>query len=264
MADAYAAIAPYYDLEFADFDADADLYLGYAGLVGSPILELGCGTGRLLLPLASAGYRVCGLDASPSMIALAHERLGREHLTDIGLEVGDMADLSRYPEKHFRLVFAAINSFLHLESRAAQLATLRGVRRVLHPDGIVVLDLFHPTPVALQAFDDQLRLDGHWTLSDGSRLVRLSHRHINVAQQRIDTTLLYDRIDPNGVLTRTPTGYATRYVHRFEMEGLLDEAGFVMEGTYGSYQLDSLEDSSPVMIFVAHVAHRREQTTGLL
>jgi len=43
-----------------------------------------------------------------------------------------------------------------------------------------------------------------------------------------------------------------RYIHRFEMEGLLDQAGFVLEGVYGSYELDPLEDDSAIMLFVAH------------
>lgn len=261
MADAYAAIAPYYDLEFADFDADVHLYLGYAGVVGSPILELGCGTGRLIVPLAMAGYRVCGLDASPAMIALARERLSLGGLTHVDLRVGDMTDLTGYPEHHFRMVFAAINSFLHLESRGDQLAALGAVRRVLHRDGILVLDLFHPIPAALQALDEQLHLDGQWTLPDGARLDRLSHRRLHVAEQRIETTLYYDRTDRLGALTRTVAEYGTRYVHRFEMEGLLAEAGFAIEGVYGSYQLDPLEDSSAVMVFVAH---GRPDPQGLL
>lgn len=261
MGDAYAAIAPYYDLEFAGFDADVDLYLGYAGVVGSPILELGCGTGRLIAPLAAAGHHAAGIDASSAMVTLARARLAEAGLLSVDLRVGDMTDLHAFPEANFRMVFSAINSFLHLETRDDQLAALRAARRVLHPDGILVLDLFHPTPAVLQSLDDQLRLDGQWELPDGTRLDRLSHRLLHLAEQTVETTLYYDRTDESGTLTRTVATYRTRYVHRFEMEGLLSEAGFAMEGTYGSYQLDPLDDSSPVMVFVAH---RRDGNPGLL
>lgn len=252
MKDLYAAIAPYYDLEFDEFDADVDLYLGYAERVGSPILELGCGTGRLLVPLARAGHEVGGIDYSESMISIARRRLQRAGFDDVEIRRGEMTDLSAYPAGAYRLVLCAINSFLHLPDRAAQLAALSGARRILHDDGLLVLDVFQPTPGVLQSMDDQLRLDGHWSLPDGSQLDRLSHRRLHVAEQRIDTTLYYDQTEPDGTLRRRLASYTTRYIHRYEMEGLLAEAGFAIEGVYGSYQLDALDDASAVMIFVAH------------
>lgn len=249
--DPYAAIAPYYDLEFSDLDADVGLYLGYAGIVGSPILELGCGTGRLLLPLAEAGYEVTGIDSSPAMIGIACERLAGYRNVDVRL--GEMTCLDDLPHSRYRLVFVALNTFLHLESREDQLAALAAIRRVLHHDGILVIDVFHPLPSTLQSMlDDHLHFDGHWELPGGERLDRFSHRRLHAAEQWIDTTLYYDRISQDGTVRRSIARYGTRYVHRFEMEGLLAESGFVIEGVYGSYQLDPLDNSSSEMIFVAH------------
>ena len=62
--DAYAEIGSFYDLEHASFDADLELYRNVAAAVGDPILELGCGSGRVLVPLAEMGFRVTGLDSS--------------------------------------------------------------------------------------------------------------------------------------------------------------------------------------------------------
>lgn len=250
--DPYAAIAPYYDLEYGDYDADVELYLGYAGMIGSPILELGCGSGRLLVPLAQAGYDVSGIDNSTAMIELAHERLAAEGLSEVNARVGDMRAIDGYDDAHFRLVFAAFNAFLHLETREEQLKTLAAARRVLHHNGLLIVDVFQPTPSVLQNLDDQLRLDRQWTLPGGDRLDRMSSWRVHVAEQRIETTLFYDRLRPTGELRRTVASYVTRYVYRFEMEGLLAEAGFEMEGVYGSYQLEPLDDSSRTMIFVAH------------
>src|SRR5689334_13447124 len=75
--DDYDRFAPFYDLEFAEFDDDLRLYFAFAEHSGGPILELGCGTGRLVVPLAEAGYDVTGVDLSPAMLALATETVER-------------------------------------------------------------------------------------------------------------------------------------------------------------------------------------------
>src|SRR5579885_2989432 len=74
-ADDYDVIAPFYDVEHAQFDEDLDLYQNYAELCGpgSPLLELACGSGRLLAPLAAEGYTLVGVDSSAAMLALARQ-----------------------------------------------------------------------------------------------------------------------------------------------------------------------------------------------
>ncbi|MGA7671031.1 MAG: class I SAM-dependent methyltransferase [Nitrolancea sp.] len=248
----YRDVAPLYDLEFDEFDADLDLYRGYAEIVGSPILELGCGTGRLLVPLAEAGYDVIGIDSSHEMLDLARKRVADSGLTNAELIHGDMRELHNLASDCFRLVFCAVNSFLHLESRDDQLATLEAARRVLDDRGVLVIDVFHPTPSALIAIDDRFTLDGDWCLPDATRVNRFSQRRTHPADQLIETQLIFDHVDADGRVTRTMTSYRTRYVHHFEMLGLLDSAGFELEGVYGSYALDPLEDASSSMIFVAH------------
>jgi SAM-dependent methyltransferase len=255
MSDAfYQIIAPMYDLEFARFNADLELYLGYAGIVGGPILEPGCGTGRLLIPLAEAGYEVIGVDASPAMVERAHERIVETGSARARVEIGDMRRLEGFGEASFHLVFIALNSFLHLLSRQDQLACLRAVRRVLHPNGIFIVDVFHPTPATLQAMDDRFAFDGRWSLPNGDELQRFSHRRVHPAEQLIETVLMYDHLDPAGAVHRTTASYTMRYVHRFELEGLIDDAGLAIEGVYGDYGLDPLDDASPQLIVVAHRA----------
>ncbi len=248
----YREIAPWYDLEFDAFDTDLNLYRGYAEIVSGPILELGCGTGRLLTPLALDGYEVVGVDSSVEMLDQARARLDRAGVSGAQLRQLDMRHLTGLPDKHFRLVFCAVNTFLHLETRADQLAMLEEARRVLQHRGLLIIDVFHPSPTMLQSMDDRLTLDGSWDREDGSRVDRFSYRSVHVARQIVDTTLLFDLIRPDGVMRRASTSYRTRYVHYYEMIGLLDTAGLSLEGVLGSYNLDPFEDSSEEMIFVAH------------
>jgi SAM-dependent methyltransferase len=249
--DLYAEIAPFYDLEFDAFDSDVDLYLGYAQIVGGPILELGCGTGRLLVPLGEAGFDVVGVDNSASMIDQARRRLGKAG-SSVDLVNRDMQDLSSFDQYSFRLVIIAVNSFLHLENRDAQLTTLRQIRRTIDRDGLLIIDVFNPSPQALMKMEDRYAFDATWELNTDLTVQRFSHRTIDSAEQMITTRLFYDLISSDGTLKRRTTTYRMRYVHRFEFELLLLEAGFELEGIYGSYSLDPFDHESEQLIAVAH------------
>jgi SAM-dependent methyltransferase len=253
VEDSYADIAPYYDLEFESFDADIDLYLGYAQVVGGPILELGCGTGRLLTPFASAGFDVVGLDNSAAMVDLARERISNHESSDrIDLVHADMQDLSAWYGRQFRLAFIAINSFLHLESQQEQIKALSEIRKVLDRDGLLVIDVFNPSPDALARMDDRFAFDAEWRLDSGDSVQRFSHRSLESVEQLITTQLFYDRVSRDGTVSRKSTSYRMRYVHRFELELLLVHAGFEIEGLYGSHALDPLQSDSDNLIAVAH------------
>jgi SAM-dependent methyltransferase len=106
------------------------------------ILELACGTGQLTVPVASAGLRIAGIDASTPMLNAAKERAAAAKVS-VEYVLGDMRnfDLGR----RFGLIFIARNSLLHLHSTEDILAAFATVRRHLTPDGIFAFDIFNPS-----------------------------------------------------------------------------------------------------------------------
>src|SRR5229473_1340285 len=66
-----------YDWEHDQYRADVDVHVGFARRFGGPVLELACGTGRLLGPLAQAGFACTGVDSSSAMLERARVRLER-------------------------------------------------------------------------------------------------------------------------------------------------------------------------------------------
>ena len=77
--DEYAAVAEFYDYIVPYLNReDLDFYVDMAKESGGPVLEVGCGTGRILIPIARAGIEVTGLDLSPSMLALCRKKLSQE------------------------------------------------------------------------------------------------------------------------------------------------------------------------------------------
>ncbi|MDP9367668.1 MAG: class I SAM-dependent methyltransferase [Chloroflexota bacterium] len=253
-SDPYAAIVDFYDLEHAGYEEDLDLYLNLALVTGDPVLELGCGSGRLLVPLADAGHRVTGLDVSAPMLDRARRSAAEAGVADlITLHESSMTEADQAAGGPFGIAIVALNGLMHLTTVEEQRAALTSIRRALDPRGQLVLDLLNPTPDALRALDQSVVHEGTWTLDDGTRVDKLAARRILPALQRIETDLWYDRIGADGTLRRVATAYPMRYVHRGELELMLELAGFAEWQIYGSYELDPFEDTSERLIVTAEV-----------
>ena len=112
-----------------------------AEIFGSPILEMGCGTGINLLPLAEMGYAVTGLDNAPAMLKVLEQKLQKlqpEIRQNVEFIEGDMVHPS-LQRNHFRLIIFANAQFLHLQSDEQRLNCLQNTRRLLTDDGVVLL-----------------------------------------------------------------------------------------------------------------------------
>lgn len=247
----YDIYARFYDLDFGGMDDDLLMIGQFAARSGSPILELACGTGRVLLPLAQQGYRITGVDVSPAMLAIARQKVAAAGVADrVTLVQQDMRDLKL--EERFVMAFIAINSFMSLPDTDAQLAALCSIREHLAPGGLLVLDLFYPDLARLLEARGQVFLDKVFTDPEtGHRLMRYRSQETNLARQTIRTTFIVDEIDDQGGVKRTLFPFSIRYLFPAELALLLRHAGFKIEAIYGSYDLDEFTSDSEKMIAVA-------------
>lgn len=253
--DPYADIVAFYDLEHDAFREDIDFYLQLAEVVGDPILELGCGTGRIMLPLAEAGWRVTGLDQSRPMLARAAERVCSAEVGDLAtLHEGSMVDADAAPGGPFGLVHFSLNGFMHLLSSADQRRALEATHRALDPRGMLVIDVLNATPDYLHGLNGCVAADGQWALENGDIVQRFSARTVDVSRQSIATTLWYDVVTTRGEVRRHLSQFPLRYVHRSEFELMLELTGFVEWQVYGSYELDPFTDESERLIVTAEVS----------
>jgi len=251
MIDDFDPYARFYDPDLDDFDADLQMYEQFAARCDSPILEMGCGTARVLIPLARLGYRITGIDASAAMLEKARDKVaaeGLQHLvTLVGQEMGELE-----LEERFNLAFAALNSFAHLHTTDEQLAALDRVRHHLNPGGLLVLDMFNPDLARLLDARGQVALtrvmEGP---GDGRRTMRFTTDEVDLGRQLIHTTYIVDEVDAKGRVRRTLFPFTLRYVFRHELELLLRLAGFEVEAIYGSYDLDEFGGDSEKLIAVA-------------
>lgn len=260
MADPYAPIAGLYDLVGPYRDRpDADFYVEAAVASGGPVLELGSGTGRVLIPTARAGVEVVGVDLSPAMLEVCRTRLLAE-APEVRARVRLIRDDIRTFElgERYRLITLPFRPFQHLTTVDDQLACLASVRRHLAEDGRLVFDLFNPSLEALVR-DDLGREAGEEpevVSPDGRRLIR-RHRILarDFVNQITHVELIYLLTHPDGRQERLVHAFAMRYLFRFETEHLLARAGFEVDSLYGGFDKSAFGSSWPgEMIFVARAA----------
>lgn len=249
--DDYDIYARFYDLEYDAMDADLLFIEQFAARCGSPLLELACGTGRVLVPLARQGYHITGVDVSQAMLDVARQKVAAEGLAGrASLVQQDMRALAL--DQRFALAFIAVNSFMHLLTPDDQLAALTRVWQHLHPGGLLLLDLFNPDMGRLLDMHGQVFLDK--VIDDpatGRRVMKFRSEHVDLSQQTIQVTFMVDELDTQGHVTRTLFPFHVRYLFRPELEHLLWRAGYELEAVYGSYDLDDWSGTSDKMIAVA-------------
>ena len=246
----FDAFARYYDADYGAFTDDVLFYRELARRCAGPILEVMCGSGRLLAPLALAGHRLTGLDVAPAMLARTRHRLSAAGVLDrVELAEGDIR--AAVPGGPFALAFAALNSFMHLATVEDQLAALRHIREALGPGGLLALDLFNPDLRTLASNANELVLDKTFLLDDGTRVQKFVAQRADTAAQLNYVTFIYDELDAEGQVRRAVLPFTMRWLYRYELEHLLARAGFALEALYGSYDLDEYRAESELMLAVA-------------
>ncbi len=238
-------LARLYDWEHDELMADAELYVELARRTGGPVLELACGTGRVLAPLAAAGFDVVGVDRSEAMLERARARLRGQ----VCLMQGDM--VRRLPERSFSLVILALDAFGFLTEIDQQLALLRAVRRSLPDDGLLALDLVHVAPLFDQVQGLPVLQRSGEDPETGALVVKWMVRTLHPASQRLELLSLYDLSWANGELRRLTERVELRYYSRFEIDHLLRLTGLTVEAVYGDYDLAAFDDESPRLIVLA-------------
>ncbi len=250
MPDNDTLLAELLDVDWGGFTDDLPFYEALARRSAGPILELGCGTGRVALRLARAGHDVWAIDASEDVLAFARCK-GAELSDRLHLQRADMRDFQIGQE--FHLIFAGFGAFHHLLTPADQLACLRCVEQHLAPDGLFVCDLRPLLDVDWDAGESAPLLHD-WTRELPGRGVTVTKLRSVVANRALQVhheTHFYDLTARDGTMRRVTAAVDLRFTTRYEMAGLLREARLELDQLYGDYDLAPYNGESEYMITVA-------------
>lgn len=254
-----ARSAAYYDLQygFGPDDApwpDVAWFRSVASGTGGPVLELGCGTGRIATALAADGHAVVGLDRSEAMLARAADRARAAGVT-VELVAADLAGLDL--GRRFPLVIVPFNTFLMVppDDRRSTLARIRGH---LGPDGLLALDVFQPDPERIAGFDGGVVDEGSVTdPRTGERLTFFTSTRATV--DRTVHTLRVDAVGPDGIVHRHERVLTLHFLYRREAELLLEGAGFEPVSVHGDLEGTPADEHSPRLLILARRRERDEQ-----
>jgi len=243
--------AEIYDYEVQGL-GDLPFWQSLAESAGDPVLELACGTGRLLLPLARAGFSVTGLDASQFMLAVAKRKLAQEDevvRTRCRLVEGNMAEFAL--DERFGIIYIPARSFQILRTRDEQQSCMECCAQHLRPSGLLAIDVFNPR------LDFLISPEGHhdgpneFLGPSASSVIHEAHSRYDLANQALTADWWYVARDEKGRATRHDYGLEMRYFFRFEMEWMLEACGFEVKALYGNFDRSEFASDSPEMIFVA-------------
>lgn len=230
----------FHDPDEPSLAGDLAFYLDMAEEAGGSVLDLGCGTGRVSIPLARAGFEVVGLDLSPFMLGIARKKLDEE-APSVSARCrfieGNMAAFD-IPDR-FELVIIPFRSFQMLLSAEDQRSCLESVRRHLVPGGRLVVDLFDPDLafLSIEAWGGaELDWEGDHPLT--GNLVRsevVLRTNDRVHQVFLNRLRFTEFDDSGGELRREEEDLRLRWTYRYEMRYLLELAGFEIEEEYSDF-----------------------------
>jgi len=244
--------ARFYDDDYREYEDDLGLILDLAEEQGGHVLELGVGTGRVLLPLVDAGHRVTGVDISPGLLQVARQKLQALAYEDRATLIeADLLSVN-LPASAFALAVCTSNSLMHLADADAQAALLRRVHGWLQPSGLLMIDLFNPDLPRLLEVNGLMELADRWTdMESGATVLKWSVRQVDIAVQVQETTFIYEEQFSDGSIRRTVCPFPLRWIWRSEGELMLRLAGFVVEEVWGDFDGTPYDGHSEHIIFLA-------------
>jgi SAM-dependent methyltransferase len=248
-------LARLYDLDLADDPGDLDLYLALAARTGGPVLELAAGSGRITVPLASAGHAVTGVDLDPAMLARARttaEAAGAETAGRVALVEDDVRTVRLPGAGSFRLAIIPLNSLFLMGTRAEQTAAVGTMAAHLAPGGLAVVDVWLPDAEDLARYDGRLVLE--WVRqepSSGAIVTKSGSAVYDPANGQVRLTTIFEESMPGEAPARWIRVDRLRLAGPDELLAMAEAAGLVVETLAGDYELEPMGPGSERAILVA-------------
>ena len=220
----HGSVAEWYDDWLSARRDDVDFYSGYFSGFPGTVLELGCGTGRLLLPIAKGGVIIHGLDGSEDMLRILEAKATQQGLTDVQVHHQPMEDFSL--GLTFDAVFVASGSFQLLTTAADAMHSLACIHEHLKDGGCFIVDTFVPWGEIIQRESSAYRVTRDVVRPNGERSIVLERFTTDLVKQLKLGTYRYEFYVEKRLVSCITDDLAIRWYWKDEFLKLLSDAGF--------------------------------------
>ena len=252
--------AKYYDEAYAtkedldDLKFYVDMAKANAKTNEGPVLELACGTGRILLPIARQGISIHGIDSSQPMLNVLRDKL-RQELKDVqelvSVSHGDIRDFRS--NREYPLVIIPFRPLQHMYTVEDQVAALQTAAFHLEADGILVFDVFYPRFDSINSKVGEEFLELEWTpKSDPSKVIRRYFRKesSDKINQNFAATFIFRTYQGERLVQEETEPLRLSYYTYPHLRALFLLAGLEIVEEYGSFERTPLDNQAEQMIFV--------------
>lgn len=251
----YEIISKYYDSAYATKADLTDLpfYLQLAEQAGGPVLEIACGTGRVLLPAARKGIEIYGVDNSAPMLAVLREHLAAEPeevQRHVHLYEGDMREFRLGRE--FPLVMIPFRPMQHMLTVEDQVSALKTAAVHLAPGGTLAFDVFYPKYEVLWEKIGEEVLELEWTAPEDSELVVRRYfrkESVDKIRQIFYFTFIFRTYRGGEMVREEREAFSLGYYTYPHLRALFRLAGLEVKEEYGSFEKAPLDNEAQQMIF---------------
>lgn len=239
----------HYDQLFANGSEDLPFWISQANQYGDPILELACGTGRITVTLAQAGFNVIGIDNAEGML-----REARRKSAEAGVEIEWVkADMRNFNlDKAFSLIILPANTLCHLLDLGDFEACLANVRKHLAPNGRFVINVFVPKIELLINKPGERFPFSEYDDPDGRGRIVVTESYVYESDTQIKRIKTYHSIP--GEDAEIEGELNMRMYFPQELDALIKYNGFVLECKYGSYDQTAFDTESEKQLVVCRLA----------
>ena len=240
-----------YDQVYFDVNEDIGFYVQESILSDGPVLELGCGTGRVTFPIAKEGIDLLALDNSIGMLNVALEKMKHkgDSYTNLEFVKSDMRNFAF--NKKFNLIIIPFRGFQSLLNISDQIQTVLNIKKHLTENGRLIFNAFVPDSESMGSAHDVLyHYKDVQDTENNRKLIIWNQSEYDQFNQIVNTRIVVDDSNNMGeVVRRFYRDFSLRYTFRWEFYHLLRSHGFKLLNLYGDFEKSDFNESSTEMIW---------------